>query len=143
MNAAAPNFRLTVCFDGDSPEQTTLREFLADNEGAPEICAEVSKLEPGQQAVFGGGAAPLCTVRRAPKVEARFTRVRVPIQRYDGAEFVTLLIDRKRLTIGIRPARRRVALELELGTWARAMLEKQAKLNVNAKRKTRRTRRQS
>lgn len=141
MTTELANYRLTVCFDGDQPEHTTLREFLADNEAAPEICAEVSRLEPGQQAVFGGGAAPLCTVRRAAKTETRFTRVKVPIARFDGAEFVTLLIDRKRLTIAIRPARRRIALELELGTWARGLLVKQATVNANAKLKARRVRR--
>lgn len=142
MNDAAPNFRLSVCFEGDEPEQTTLRAFLADNEAAPELCAEVERLEPGQQATFGGGAAPAVTVKRLEKTSPRFTRIRVPV-RVDGAPFVTVIVDRKRLTIGIRPAHRRVALELELGDWCRTMIERAAKLKVGKKTKTKRARRSS
>lgn len=139
MTDAAPNFRLTVRFDEDEPSSTTLRTFLEENEGAPDVCTVVAKLAPGEQATFGGGAAPLCVVTRAPKTSNRFTRIRVPIKRFNGAEFATVVIDRKRLTIAIRPARRRVALELELSDWVERMLWKA--VAATARQSTRRPRR--
>lgn len=139
------NFRLTVQFEGDQPERTTLTEFLADNEGADaRLCESVSTLAPGESMTYGGGAAPLVTITRAEKTSQRYTHVRVPID-FDGAEYATVTIDRKRLTLAIRPARRRSVFELALPDFAERMLERQSKLNVRNRKmkRTRRTRRSS
>jgi hypothetical protein len=134
------NFRLTVQFEGDKPERTTLAEFLADNEAALDVCERVRALAPGESMTTGGGAAPAVTITRAAKTEQRFTHVRVPID-FDGAEYATITIDRKRLTLAVRPARRRSVFEVALREWAETMLERQSKLNVRARLKARRTRR--
>ncbi len=132
------NFRLTVRMGDDEPERTTLREFVADNEAAPIVCERVRALEPGGSITWGAaGPHPMVTVTRASKAEQRFTRIRVPIK-FDGAEFATVTIDRKRLTLAIRPARRRSVFELELSDFAQRMLERQAKLNVRARKLARR-----
>lgn len=137
----APNFRLSVRAEGDDyPVTTTLQSFLADNEGAAEVCARVQSLAPGDAVSLGGGAAPVFHVQRFAKGSPRFTRVRVPAQ-FDGSEFATVTIDRKRLTLSIRPARKRTVFELDLTDFAQRMLERQAKLNALSKRRTRRSRR--
>lgn len=137
----SPNFRLSVRAEGDDYHvTTTLRDFLADNEGAAEVCAKVQSLAPGDGVSLGGGAAPVFHVQRFAKGSPRFTRVRVPVQ-FDGADFATVTIDRKRLTLSIRPARKRTVFELELPDFAQTMLERQSKLNALAKRKARKARR--
>jgi hypothetical protein len=146
MSDAGPNFRVAVRFDGVDGEDatvTTLRDFLESNEAVPEVCERVKRLQPGEVAHFGGGmdgASPGVSVRRIAVSPPRFTRVRVPIN-FDGAEYATVTIDRKRLTLSIRPARQRTVFEMELGDFAERMLDRQAKRNVAARRKARRSRR--
>lgn len=137
----ALNFRLSVRAEGDDYDvPTTLRAFLDDNEGAPDVCEQVRALEPGQEVVLGGGAAPMFHVRRFAVGKPQFARFKVPI-RFDGALWATVTIDRKRLTLSIRPLRRRTVFEIPLQTLAETMLSKQAKANVLAKRRERKTRR--
>lgn len=129
-----PNFRIAVRLVGeDKEDMTTLQQFLVDNEGSPDICARVSRLEPGQETSLGAGTL---SIRRLAKTESRYSHFKVPI-RFDGAESATITIDRKRLTMAIRPARRRSVFEMDLSEFAQAMLERQAKSNILAKRKER------
>lgn len=122
------NFRITVTADEDDIRTLTLSEFVADNEGAPGVCERVAKLNPGEEIVCGN-----IRVRRfAVKAGARYARVRVPIS-FDKAKFATLTIDRKRMTMSIRPAHKRMVVTVELGSWAQKMLEKEAVLAANAK----------
>jgi hypothetical protein len=140
----APNFRLSVRAEGDDCDvPTTLREFLADNEGAPEVCAQVQALEPGQEVVLGGGAGVAFHVRRFNVGSPRYTRVRVPIdlKEFRGASTATVTIDRKRLTLSIRPFQRRMVFEISLTELAELYLAKQVKVSVAAKKKARRSRR--
>lgn len=128
------NFRIAIKLEDEEKEEVhTLERFLADNEGSPVRCMEVAKLEVGQEITFSGGTR----VRRLPPIEVRYARFRVPVD-FDGAGTATITIDRKRLMMTIRPARRRSVCEVDLSGFAQQMLEKQAKLNVLARRQARR-----
>jgi hypothetical protein len=146
VSDAAPNFRVAVRFDGvedDDATVTTLRDFLESNEAAPDVCERVKALQPGEVARFGGGAAPEVEVRRLVVSPPRYTRIRVPIdlKEFRGSQSATVTIDRKRLTMSIRPLRRRTVVELSLSALAESYLAKQMRLDVLAKRKARRARR--
>lgn len=134
----AQNFRVVTWWSDapSEPERMTFSEYAECNSAAPLLVESVSKLEPGATITLASGL----NVKRVEKTQARYTRVRVPIT-FDGAGFATLLIDRRRGTMAIRPAHRRIAITIELGDWADKMLHKQATLNAIDKRKARRTRR--
>lgn len=132
QNEPEVNFRVAVRCHGEDKEQvTTLAVFLAENEGAPAVCDVVANLEPGQEVDTGA-----MKVRRFPQNEVRFSHFKVPV-RFDGAGSATITIDRKRLVMLIRPSRRRSVCEVDLSDLAQRYLEKQAKLNILAKKKAR------
>lgn len=137
--SVAPNFRLYVRGEGDEKSvPTTLREFLEDNEGCESCCQQAKALKPGEEITVGN-----FSVRRPIVTPPRYTRVRVPIdlKEFRGSETATVTLDRKRLTMSIRPLRRRTVVELPLTELAEKYLAKQVKLDVLAKRKARRARR--
>lgn len=139
----SPNYRLYVRHEEDSePVRTTLREVLADNEGAMSVCDAVRSLQPGEEVRVNG----VWLYSRPVVSPPRYTRVRVPIDMKTFSEFrnvpvATMEIDRKRLTVRIRPLRRRTVVELSLQELAEHYLAKQVRLNAAAKLKARRARR--
>jgi hypothetical protein len=45
-------------------EESTLADFIAANRDNVEDCQAVESLKVGEDIIFGGGAAPICRVRR-------------------------------------------------------------------------------
>jgi hypothetical protein len=136
----AQNFRINVRHEDDTePVRTSLREVLADNEGVPALCELVSSLQPGGEVRVSGGWIYTRPVVSPP----RYTRVRVPIdlKEFRGTDAATVTIDRKRLTMSIRPLRKRTVVDLSLTEIAERYLAKQVRLNAIAKRNARRARR--
>lgn len=132
QNEPEVNFRLATRFHGEEKELiTTLSQFLLDNEGAPAICDVVKALEPGQEIDAGA-----LHIRRFPQNEVRFSHFKVPV-RFDGATSATVTIDRKRLIMSIRPARRRQVREFDLATLVEKLLWQSLKLDLAAKKKAR------
>lgn len=137
----APNFRITVRLDSvDEADvvHTTFERFALENEAVPRLVESVETLAPGEEVRFGD-----TVVKRIVVSPPRYTRVRVPIdlKEFRGAEAATITIDRKRLTLSIRPIRRRTVVELPLGELAERYLAKQVKLDAIARKKAQRARR--
>lgn len=131
------NFRLRISSDGDADKIQSLKDFLAENEGIPAICAQVEALEPGQHIDVMSG---LVRIKRFNKSQARYARFKVPIK-FDGAQAATITIDRHRLTLSIRPLRRRTSIELPLQQLAEQYLVKAAKIAAIERIKARRAKR--
>ncbi len=130
-----PNFRIGIKYRGEETEElTTLRDFLANNEGSSNTCALVKVLEPGQQITLMAGEL---LVRRFPQAEVRYSHFKVPVK-FDGTDSATVTIDRKRLIMSIRPLRRRRVVEFGLTELVEQLLWKQIKLDLAAKKKERR-----
>lgn len=134
----APNFRVRISSEYGDDSVQPLKLFLEENEGVPDFCSKVTALQPGEETKYG-----IFRVTRIAVSPPRYTRVRVPIdlKEFRGSETATVTLDRKRLTMSIRPLRRRTVVELPLSELAEKYLAKQVKLDVLAKRKARRARR--
>lgn len=61
----ASGMRIVKVIDEDGDSFTTdMRKFLVDNREDLDLVDQVMALDVGEQVKFGGGAAPLVTVRR-------------------------------------------------------------------------------
>lgn len=137
-----PNFRLQITDAEGGTTYTTLREFVADNEGVPGLCLRVAGLQPGQglQDPFMG------VIHRTEAKPPRYAHFRIPIK-WDGSTEATVTVDRQRLNLIIRPKRRRQVVLVDLQALAERYLWQDAKIRaqerLKAKRAKRLARRQS
>lgn len=56
--------RFELQWDGETPETVDLGEFAVDNDLEPEVLNAIGEMAVGDEMPFGGGAAPLATLRR-------------------------------------------------------------------------------